>query len=224
MVNILLESYNLDADWLYDELKEYLKPEYKVAVVAFSFRDTRVKNNSDWQLLYGKEQGKFYDGIVGSLCSYGIKEEYITFLNYFQDTKQTAKDKIQNADIIYFLGGLPNRMMDRLKEFDLIDVLIQHNKVVIGYSAGAIIQFEEYFLSPDADYPTFNYYKGIPWLKDFYLQVHYENTEEQTESINKVLSKHKKSVYATYKGEGAIVVENGNKKIIGRVLIVENTD
>ena len=45
MVNILLESYNLDADWLYDELKEYLKPEYKVAVVAFSFHDSRVKNN-----------------------------------------------------------------------------------------------------------------------------------------------------------------------------------
>lgn len=224
MVNILLESYNLDADWLYDELKKYLKPEYKVAIVAFSFRDNKVKNISDWQLLYGKEQGKFYGGIVGSLYSYGIKEENITFLNYFQDTKETAKNKIQNADIIYFLGGLPDRMMDRLKEFNLIDVLTQHNKVVIGYSAGAVIQFEEYFLSPDDDYPTLNYYKGIPYLKDFYLQVHFENTKEQNESINKVLSKRKKSVYATYKGEGAIIVENGNKKIIGRVLTLENTD
>lgn len=221
MVNILLESYDLDADWLYDELKEYLKPEYKIAVVAFSFRDNRVKNNLDWQLLYGKERGKFYGGIVGSLCSYGIKEENITFLNYFQDTKETAKDKIQNADIIYFLGGLPDRMMDRLKEFDLIDVLTQHNKVVIGYSAGAVIQFEEYFLSPDADYPTFNYYKGIPYIKNFYLQVHFENTKEQNESINNVIKERKKPVYAMCKVQGALVIEDNNIKKIGNVEIFE---
>lgn len=220
MVNILLESYNLDADWLYDDLKEYLKPEYKVAVVAFSFRDSRVKNNSDWQLLYGKEQGKFYGGIVGSLCSYGIKEENITFLNYFEDTKETAKNKIQNADIIYFLGGLPDRMMDRLKEFDLIDVLIQYNKVVIGYSAGAVIQFEEYFLSPDDDYPTFNYYKGIPYLKDFYLQVHYEDTKEQNESIDQVIKERRKTVYAICKSKGGIVIKNNNVKTIGNVEVI----
>lgn len=216
MVNILLESYNLDADWLYDELKEYLKPEYKVAVVAFSFRDNRVKNNLDWQLLYGKERGKFYNGIVGSLRSYGIKEENITFLNYFQDTKEAAKNKIQNADIIYFLGGLPDRMMDRLKAFDLIDLLTRHNKVVIGYSAGAVIQFEEYFLSPDDDYPTFNFYKGIPYLKNFYLQVHYENSEEQNELIDKVITEKEKPVYAMHSGKGGIIVGK-TIKTIGRV-------
>ena len=220
MVNILLDGYNLDSDWLYDELKKYLKPEYKVAVVAFSFRDSRVKNNSDWQLLYGKEQGNFYGGIIGSLCSYGIKEENITFLNYFEDTKETAKNKIQNADIIYFLGGLPDRMMDRLKKFGLIDVLTQHNKVVIGYSAGAVIQFEEYFLTPDDDYPTFNYYKGIPYLKDFYLVVHYENTKEQNESIDKVLKERRKTVYVIYKGKGAVVIKNDNVKTIGNVKVI----
>ena len=220
MVNILLEGYNLDAKWLYDELKQYLKPEYKVAVVAFSFRDSRVKNNDDWQMLYGKEQGKFYRGIVNSLCSYGIKEENISFLNYFEDTKETAKSKIQNADIIYFLGGLPDRMMDRLQEFDLIDVLTQHSKVVIGYSAGAVIQFEEYFLSPDDDYPTFKYYKGIPYLKDFYLQVHYENTTEQNECIDKVLKEKDRPVYATNKGNGAIIVDNHIIKTVGSVFIL----
>ena len=221
MVNILLESYNLDADWLYDELKEYLKPEYKVAIVAFSFRDNRVKNNLDWQLLYGKEQGKFYGGIVGSLCSYGIKEGNITFLNYFEDTKQTAKNKIQNADIIYFLGGLPDRMMDRIKEFDLIDVLSQHNKVVIGYSAGAVIQFEEYFLSLDDDFPTFNYYKGIPYLKGFYLQVHYENTVEQNQSISRVLKERYKFICAIFNGKGALVIKDNDIKKIGNVKIFE---
>ena len=149
------------------------------------------------------------------MCSYGIKEKNIIFLNYFQDTKQIAKNKIQNADIIYFLGGLPDRMMDRLKEFDLIDVLTQHNKVVIGYSAGAVIQFEEYFLSPNDDYTTFNYYKGIPYLKNFYLQVHYENTSEQNMTIDKVLKERKRTIYAQHKGKGGVVVYDGNIKMIG---------
>lgn len=109
-------------------------------------------------------------------------------------------------------------MMDRLKEFDLIDVLTQHNKVVIGYSAGAVIQFEEYFSSPDADYPTFNYYKGIPYLRDFYLQVHYENTKEQNELINKVIKERRKTVYALYKSKGAIIVYNDKIKIVGSVI------
>ena len=89
---------------------------HKVAVVAFSFRDSQVKSLADWELLYGRENGKFYGGIVGGLAAYGIAEENITFIHYFADTKESAKNKIQCADIVYFLGGLPDKMMDRIKE------------------------------------------------------------------------------------------------------------
>lgn len=219
MVNILLEGYDLDAAWLYDDLKAYIKPDYKVAVVAFSFRDNRVKNNSDWELLYSKERGKYYSGIVNSFGSYGILEQNICFVNYFEDSKESAKTKIANADIIYFLGGLPDRMMNRIKDFDLLDLLAHHNKVVVGYSAGAAVQLAEYHLSPDHDYPNFNYYNGIPYLKDFYLQVHFENTDEQLASINKVLKERGKPVYATHTGKGAVIVENGRIKTVGIVTV-----
>ena len=48
MINILLEGFDIDAPWLYGELKNYIKPNHSVAVVAFSFRDNRVKSLSDW--------------------------------------------------------------------------------------------------------------------------------------------------------------------------------
>ena len=51
---------------------------------------------------------------------------------YFTDTKETAAQKIKKADIIYFLGGLPDRMMDRIKEFDLYDILMQHDGILMG--------------------------------------------------------------------------------------------
>ena len=217
MINVLLEGYNIEAPWLYDELKKYIRPDYKVAVVAFSFWDSRVKSLDDWNALYGRNDGKFYSGIVSGFAAYGVSEDNIQFVNYFTDTQDTAKRKIENADIVYFLGGLPDRMMERIIEFDLQDVLMKHKGVIMGYSAGAVIQLAEYHLSPDDDYPEFKYYKGLPYLKDFYLEVHYEETFVQKTAIQKVLEERRKTVYATSLGKGALIVDNGNINLIGDV-------
>ena len=221
MINILLESYDIDAPWLYDELKNHIKPNHTVAVVAFSFRDSRVKTLSDWNVLYSKENGRFYDGIVGGFTAYGIAEDNIRFINYFTDTKEFANQKIKQADIVYFLGGLPDRMTERIKEFDLCDVLMQHDGIIMGYSAGAVIQLAEYHLSPDEDYSEFGYYKGLTYLDDFYMAVHYEGTTVQDESIKRVLAERGKTVYATALGSGAILVDNVNVKLLGDVKIFE---
>ena len=217
MINILLEGYDIDASWLYDELKKYIKPTHSVAVIAFSFRDSQAKTIEDWNLLYGKENGKFYDGITGGFAAYGVPEENITFINYFGDTKRCAAEKIKKADIVYFTGGLPDKMMDRIREFDLYDILMKHDGIVMGFSAGALIQLSEYHLSPDEDYPAFGYYNGIPYLNDFYLEVHYAGTDIQNDAIRRVLTERKKTVYATVLSSGAILVDNGNIKLIGNV-------
>ena len=221
MTNILLEGYDINAPWLYETLKNYIKPNLSVAVVAFSFRDKRVKSLEDWNQLYSKENGKFYGGIVGGFASYGISENDISFINYFTDSKESAAQKIKKADIVYFLGGLPDRMMDRIKEFELYDVLMKHNGILMGYSAGAVIQLAEYHLSPDEDYPEFGYYEGLPYLKDFYLEVHYEGTKAQKESIQRVITERRKTVYATAFCKGAILVDNGSIKLLGDVKVFE---
>ncbi|MCI8632098.1 MAG: type 1 glutamine amidotransferase-like domain-containing protein [Lachnospiraceae bacterium] len=217
MINILLEGYDIDADWLYDELKKYIRPTDLVAIVAFSFRDDRVQSEADWNLLYSKENGKYYDGFVSAFASYGIPERNISIVNYFADTQESAKQKIENADIIYFLGGLPDKMMERIREFDLCDSLMRHKGVIMGYSAGAVIQFSEYYLSPEEDYPEFRYYDGLPYLDHFYIQVHYEETEAQNDAIRRVLTERGKDVYAIMRGAGALLVENGKIKQIGNV-------
>ncbi len=217
MINILLEGYDIDAPWLYGELKNYIKPEYSVAAVAFSFKDSRVRSRSDWDALYSKENGKYYDKITRGFTSYGVSRDKISFINYFADTKQSASQKIEAADIIYFLGGLPDRMMERIKEFGLYDALMSHNGIIMGCSAGALIQLAEYHLSPDEDYPEFKYYDGLPYLNNFYVEVHYEGTEAQDKAIRRVLAERDKTVYATGLGAGAILVDNGNIKLLGDV-------
>ena len=108
-------------------------------------------------------------------------------------------------------------MLDRIKEFNLYDSLMKHDGIVMGYSAGAVIQLSEYHLSPDEDYSEFQYYNGLPYLNDFYIEVHYEGTDIQNESIQRVIAERGKPVYATALGAGAIVVDNGNIKLIGNV-------
>lgn len=93
MVNILLEGYEINSDYLYDDLKKYILTDYSVAVIAFSFRDSEVKNSTEWNLLYSKEKGIYYSGIVSGFTAYGISENNITFVNYFEDTKESAKQK-----------------------------------------------------------------------------------------------------------------------------------
>lgn len=217
MVNILLEGFDIDAPWLYAELKNYIRAEHRVAIIAFSFRDDRIRSLADWNAVYGKENGKYYGGLIGGFAAYGIPEENITIINYFVDTKESAAKTIEAADIVYFLGGLPNRMMERILEFDLCDVLMQHEGIVMGYSAGAVIQLAEYHLSPDDDYPTFSYYEGLPYLQNFYLEVHYQETEVQNASIRRVLAERGKTVYATVFRAGGILVANGQVKPLGRV-------
>lgn len=221
MTHILLEGYDIDQPWLYPELKKFIVPGSKVAIVAFSFRDSQAKNAEQWDALYGKANGRFYRGIVNALESYGVSEDDIWFINYYADTKAFAERKVRGADIVYFLGGLPDRMMERIDEFGLRDVLMGHDGVFMGYSAGAVIQLAQYHLSPDDDYPDFSYYQGLPFLDDFYLEVHYEGTDAQKDAIFQVLSQRKKRVYATALGKGAIVIDNGDVKLLGDVKVFD---
>lgn len=217
MVNILLEGYDIDAPWLYDNLKKYIKPDDSVAVAAFSFRDVQVKNLNDWNALYSRENGICYGGITRGFASYGLSEDRISFINYFTDTKESAAKKIKIADIVYFPGGLPDRMMDRIREFELTDALLHHNGVIMGFSAGAVIQLAEYHLSPDDDYAVFQYHEGLPYLNDFYLEVHYEGTLLQNEAIRRVMAERGKTVYATAAQSGAILVDDGKITLLGDV-------
>ncbi len=219
MVNILLEGYDIDAPWLYPALRPYIRPTDTVAVVAFSFRDSRVKNAGDWDRLYSREKGMYYGGITGGFAPYGIPEEQVAFLNYFTDTPETARRKVEEADILCFPGGLPDRMLERIEEFGLTGPLLAHRGVVMGYSAGAVIQLAEYHLSPDGDYPAFAYYRGLPWLDGFYLEVHYEGTEVQDAAIRRVLAERGKPVYAAALRAGALIAEDGEVRTVGDVRV-----
>lgn len=217
MVHIFVESYDLQADYLRAAMGRYIKPSDHVAVVAFSFRDTQVRNREDWDALYSPKHGRYYEGIVQPLRGYGIPDENVEFVNYFTDTPESAAEKLRRADIVYLLGGLMDKTVERIDAFGLRPALQAHRGVVLGFSAGALVQLAEYHVSPDDDYPEFGYYAGLSLLDGFYLEVHYEGNPVQQSSIARVLKERGKPVYALADGRGAIIIDGGEMRLLGDV-------
>ena len=215
MVNILFDCPNIDD--FKEELGRYFSKDSRVAVVAFSFYDDYVYDAESWGRVYGKGVGNGYFETVDALGAFGVPEENVRFINYFTDTKESAREIIEDANVVYFTGGLPDRMMERIEEFELTEALKAFDGVVVGYSAGAVIQLGEYHLYPDGDYPDYAYYRGLGYVDGLYVEVHYEYKPEQDESVRRVLSERDLPVYVTHTRKGGIVVENGNVKIIGKV-------
>lgn len=215
VVNILHNRYDIGAEWIRPALEKYIKPHMRAAVIALSFRDERVGCAADWDRLYAPG-GRYYEGVAEAFAAYGIDREQIEFLNYFADTRESAQEKVRRADILYFLGGLPDRMHERIEKFGLTGAMREHDGIVMGYSAGALIQLGEYHLSPDKDYPEFGYYSGLGYLDDFYVEVHYEGAAAQDEAIERVLRERRKPVYGL-PDDGAIIVCSGKIELIGPV-------
>ncbi|WP_276931968.1 Type 1 glutamine amidotransferase-like domain-containing protein [Dubosiella newyorkensis] len=208
MVNILMNTSMIDEAWCFPILKRYIKPNMKVCVVALSFFDD-TKMQADWNKQYQKGSGIWYRANHDVFFKYGIKDEDISWINYFQDSKEAMKEKIESADLVLFTGGAPDLMMKRIKEKKLKKALQQFDGIVIGYSAGAMIQLDEYHISPDPDYPSFSYERGLAYRNDFDIEVHYDQTKTQLASIKRVLEEKKKPVYAIYEKGGLIVEETG---------------
>lgn len=219
MVHILFDRLDFSADFLYQTFRHYLHLGDTVVIPAFSYRDSDVHSLADWNRLYNPRDGLYYHAMTGPFLRYGIPESQIHWINAFTDSKARAAELIRNADILYLPGGLPDRMLERMDAFDLRDSLLRFQGVMMGYSAGALIQLEEYHLSPDSDYPEFSYHPGLPLLKDFYLEVHYQGAPAQDQAIRRVLKERRKKVYATVTDRSAILIDGSETKLLGNVRI-----
>ncbi|MBN2794653.1 MAG: Type 1 glutamine amidotransferase-like domain-containing protein [Clostridia bacterium] len=216
MINILANIYDIDEDWCLNTFRQYIKSDSKVAIIPFSFRDAQIDSKEKWHEVYNPKNGLYYHGIIDPFESYGINEKQIKWINYFETSKEEAKKIILDSDVLYFTGGLPDRMMERLIEFELVPFIEKHTGVLIGFSAGAVIQKKQYHLTPDKDYATFKYYKGMDMLEGFNVEIHFTHSELQMESIHKVLEETQLPVYAI-EDEGALIIENNVITPVGKV-------
>ncbi len=220
MINILNMDFRIDDEWCCDIYSKYINKNHKVLVLPLSYRDTEISNKDEWDLYYKNGIGKYYKGITDCFMSFGIKEESIIFINYFKDSSSQIISHLNQVDIIYLPGGLPTGLFDKIVSLDILQAIKGFNGVVIGCSAGAMIQLDQYHISPDKDYQMYSIEKGLGLLSGFGIEAHYDNTDIQNESINKYMNETGKDVYGIG-DKGILISSNNHIKLYGDVKLIE---
>lgn len=216
-MNILLSSYDFHEKWAQEIMKPLLNEKMKVVVIPFSFDKKEVKTIEDYDFHYGS-QGKHVPYILRPFHYYGIKD--IEFVDYFRDDINTAQKKVLAADIIFLTGGLPDQYFERLQEFKIDSIIKASNALIIGASAGAMIQFDNYHITPDDDYFEYQYQNGLGLVSGFEIEVHYCHSQIQDEGIARVIEEKGLPTY-TVANDGGLLVDKGIIKTFGNAFLVK---
>lgn len=221
MANILLNLSNFDAPWAYASLAQYLTPDRKVLILPLSYHEDWITDALEWKHEYGRGTDG-YEMLIRPFLAYGISERNIRWINYYADDEVTARRKLEWADVLFFTGGYPDWMLQRLYDFELEQAVRDFDGIIMGTSAGALIQLEEYHLTPEDDY-EYQYQYGLGILSGFDLEVHYEEDERHLEAIIRTIEEKGLPVIVM-PNEGGVLIDGDHFELLGGSFILDWKD
>lgn len=130
-------------------------------------------------------------------------------------------EELTSADVLFLTGGAPDLFMKRILEKKILANLKAFNGVVIGCSAGSMIQFNKFHITPGPLYPDYKVINGIGMIdKDLGVEVHYASTPSQLDSIEKTKTEYS-SLLLLDNESGAVIKGDqihllGNAKLLRR--------
>lgn len=213
MTNILLNYYNFDGDWTEGKLEKYFRNK-KVLVVPLAYRDSQAWDNDSFLSVYGKG-GEKYDSILRPFLSYGLKEEEVKWLNYYDKSTDFHK-MIAESEVLFFTGGMPEKAIKRMEDLGIVEDVKNFKGVVAGASAGAMLQLDRYHVTPDDDYDHYQLWNGLGLVCGIDVEVHYLATPIQNACTQRAIVDLQRPVYQMWH-EGGLLIENGVVTMLGNV-------
>ncbi len=137
-------------------------------------------------------------------------------------TEPELREETKNADIIFVAGGNTFYLLEKVKEsgFDkVVKDFVAEGKLYVGSSAGAIIACPDIGFIGSLDDPlqasSLKSFEALS-LVDFLVVPHFGKKGEEDKQ-DEIMKKHAGKEYDIIgiTDEQAIVVENGNYKIVG---------
>lgn len=217
---ILMNTSMIDESWCRPVLSKVFHAGQVVCVLAFSFFDD-TKTLDQWNQQYKKGQGIWYRANTDVFAAYGILEKDVHWVNYFTDSKEQMISTIVNSDVLMLPGGAPDLAMKCIGEKKLRRILRSYQGVVLGYSAGAMMQLDDYHITPDEDYPEFAWKKGLGYLKGLDIEVHYRALAHQKRSMERARQEKHLPLLAIYEKGGVLIDSSGKRQFFGQVDVFE---
>lgn len=170
-----------------------------------------VKDLLSWEEYFG-EEGILTQKIQDQLCGAGAVRNRIDFYNYF--TCEEVPD-FNRYTCLVIPGGDAELGVERIKNNKLLSALSNYQGMILAYSAGALMLYQEYFLSPNWYYTTMKYCRGIglDCMPPFLLEMHYDGSESMAGMIKEDGKYLNKDVCAI--GDyGILIYDNYEKSMI----------
>ena len=221
MANILLSIPAFYEDWAYPVLSQYIQPGMKAVICALSYGEGWITDAAEWHDHYSKGKEE-YEEIVRPFRYCGIKDRNIRWINYCEDTPESAALKLSDADILYLAGGYPDWMLQRMYDLGIKDLIAGFEGTVIGASAGSMVQLDEYHLTPEDGYP-YQYQEGLGMLGGFDVEVHYEEDLRHIEAIIRTLEDTGRPVVAM-PDSGGMLIDGDRLELLGDSFILDVND
>ncbi|MFJ7666417.1 Type 1 glutamine amidotransferase-like domain-containing protein [Lysinibacillus sp. NPDC097195] len=153
----------------------------------------------------------------------GIMFDDYHVINY-RVQKEDAQTLIENASVIFLLGGDVLKQNGFLKEYNLSDLIKKSKAVVIGTSAGAINMSAKWLCSPNLGYKVekSSICEGIG-LNDFSVLSHFD-LENNMALIQEELSPLSKELNIYVSNKDCALRLKGNKiDISGKIYLVSHS-
>ena len=214
MINVLLNYYNFDGDWARPHLEKLFRSKPRVLILPLAYRETQAWDNDSFLSIYGKG-GEKYDNILRPFIAYGYAESEISWLNPYDESNHVQQ--VKDADLLFFTGGMPEKAIKRMGELGIVDAVKTFHGVVMGASAGAMLQLETYHITPDEDYGEYGVWQGLALVKGLDLEVHYLATDIQRQCTDRAVKELGLPVYQMWH-EGGLLIENGAVTVMGNVV------
>lgn len=219
-MNVLLNINNFSNDFAFAYLKDIIKPHHRVLIFPFAYHEDYIHNAEEYAQHFSKGCQEIEE-IIAEFSEYGVSRKNIKIVNYYTDSRQQIKSKIYHSDILFFTGGYPDRILYRLDDRNIRNYILKFPGIVMGTSAGAMIQFDKYHVTPEDDTQTYDFQFGLGLISGFDIEVHFEENETHLKSIEQALIDNDVPVYALPNDSG-LIVDDGEITIMGDVTIYRN--
>lgn len=182
------------------ECKAITKNIQKILVFPWTF--PVEKNLDEVSLDFFEPNGRHYEKYLNQLESLGIKKSKAKTINPYKTNRKEINNLLNTSDAIFIPGGNPEMFMTLAIRLNIIDLLTNYKGVIIGESAGSVLQFDFYPLTAQNNfYNTNSYYNGFSAIKtDFVLDVHTQDTVEYRDSMQKLSEMKDKNIISIYDG------------------------
>lgn len=158
----------------------------KILVLPICTMEKYVHDISSWNEYFGAN-GILHEKIKRELMAVGASPDNLSFYNYLDRMNEI---KVSDYEYLVIPGGDVELGIKRINDLKLKEVIVQFAGDIIAYSAGALLLYRQFFLSPNWYYKNMKFCDGIDVVNmpSYLIEVHYDHSKKMRMNVYEAMN------------------------------------